>query len=98
VTIDNIRSKIKENKEKKFLLEKKSRKMDEDACYAEELLTLARNLTPVEMEEHTTTGDAITVSLWEMKNFIKKKNLGNVTEMCREATKACRRFLFPQNK
>jgi hypothetical protein len=47
--------------------------MDEDACYAEELLTLARNLTPVEMEEHTTTGDAITVSLWEMKNFIKKK-------------------------
>jgi hypothetical protein len=73
VTIDNIRSKIKENKEKKFLLEKKSRKMDEDACYAEELLTLARNLTPVEMEEHTTTGDAITVSLWEMKNFIKKK-------------------------
>ncbi|KAH0816575.1 hypothetical protein GEV33_006218 [Tenebrio molitor] len=72
VTIDNIRSKIKENKEKKFLLEKKSRKMDEDACYAEELLTLARNLTPVEMEEHTTTGDAITETLQKCAEKLQK--------------------------
>ncbi|RZC43088.1 spindle pole body protein pcp1-like [Asbolus verrucosus] len=71
VTIDNIKQKIKENTEKKYLLERKSQMLKDDIREAEDVLTLARNLTPVEMED-SPNGNEIAETLRKCAEKLQK--------------------------
>lgn len=69
--IESIKSRIKENREKTFILEKKSKIFEEDIIQAQERLTLAKNLTPVEMLDVGNDTDEITVRFFIVANVIK---------------------------
>ena len=69
--IENIKAKIRENQERKFLLDKKSKVIEKDIEHGQEVLTMARNLTPVEMEA-SANPDEITVScLFRQRNVLQ---------------------------
>ncbi|EFA06332.2 hypothetical protein TcasGA2_TC009203 [Tribolium castaneum] len=70
-TIDNMKAKIRENLEKRFLLEKKAQVLEADLNHAREVVTLARSVTPVEMDENSNS-DEITQTLQKCAEKLQK--------------------------
>ncbi|KAJ8978969.1 hypothetical protein NQ317_001441 [Molorchus minor] len=58
--IEKLKGKIKENEERKYILDKKCKMLEKSIQEAEETLTCSKNLTPVELEENPNTRE-ITV-------------------------------------
>ncbi|KAJ3653192.1 hypothetical protein Zmor_012456 [Zophobas morio] len=73
--IENIKAKIRENQERKFLLDKKSKVIEKDIEHGQEVLTMARNLTPVEMEA-SANPDEITKTLQKCAEKLQKLSDG----------------------
>ncbi|KAJ8928200.1 hypothetical protein NQ314_019263 [Rhamnusium bicolor] len=75
ITIEKLKAKIKENEEREYLLNRKSKMLEKSIQEAEETLSFAKNLTPVELEENPNTKE-ITVNVYsEIQTVIQLRVL-----------------------
>lgn len=65
VTLDFLKKNIKENEQRKYLLDAKKDQLEVQKKEAEDALTKLKNITPVERDESTSPRD-ITVSYYSI--------------------------------
>lgn len=63
IAIEKLKSQIRENREREYLLDKKCKMLEKNIQTAEETLTFAKNLTPVELDENPNSAE-ITVNIF----------------------------------
>lgn len=62
IAIEKLKSRIRENREREYLLDTRCKMLEKNIQDVEETLTCAKNLTPVELDENPNSSE-ITVNI-----------------------------------